>query len=82
MVTKTITITEEAYETLKGLKRKNESFSETILRVGKRKPLSYFYGAISKETANRMEKSIYNLRKIKNEQHKKSTAKLIKELEE
>ncbi|MEM3126882.1 MAG: antitoxin VapB family protein [Candidatus Woesearchaeota archaeon] len=82
MATKTITITENAYETLRGLKRKNESFSKTILRLGKRKPLSYFFGALSKESGVRLEKAIYDLRKIKNEQHKKSMAKLIKELEE
>ena len=33
MTTKTITIREEAYRALKNLKLKNESFSETILRV-------------------------------------------------
>ena len=36
MVVKTITVTEYAYETLKGLKHSNESFSEVIVRVGSR----------------------------------------------
>ena len=35
MTTKTITIREEAYKALKNLKLKNESFSDTILRVSK-----------------------------------------------
>lgn len=35
MTTKTITIREEAYRALKNLKLKNESFSDTILRVSK-----------------------------------------------
>ncbi len=82
MATKTITVTEDAYEILKRMKEKNESFSDMALRIGKRKPLSYFFGALSKETGDKMEKAIYDLRKIKNEQHKKSMAKLIKELEE
>ena len=35
MVIKSLTITEEAYDTLKRLKRDDESFSKTIIRVGK-----------------------------------------------
>ena len=33
MTTKTITIKKEAYDALKNLKLKNESFSDTILRI-------------------------------------------------
>lgn len=74
MATKTITVTENAYEALKSLKDKNESFSETILRVAKRKPLSYFYGALSKETGERLEKDIMESR----ERHKKLHAERVK----
>ncbi len=35
MVIKSLTITEDAYETLKRMKYENESFSDVILRVGK-----------------------------------------------
>ena len=35
MVIKSLTITEEAYDTLKRLKREDESFSKTIIRVGR-----------------------------------------------
>ncbi len=50
MATKTITVTEEAYRTLAGMKQKNESFSKTILRIGKRqKPLTEFFGILSKD---------------------------------
>lgn len=35
MAIKSLTITEDAYETLKRMKYENESFSDVILRVGK-----------------------------------------------
>jgi len=44
---KTITISEEAYNSLAALKRENESFTEVILRVVSelnRKPLTWFAG--------------------------------------
>ena len=34
MVTKTITVTEDAYETIKRMKRASESFSDLFLRIG------------------------------------------------
>ncbi len=49
MVVKTITITKEAYETLASEKKKDESFSEVILRTHKKKGswevVSKFIGA-------------------------------------
>lgn len=63
MSTKTITVTEDAYEALSSLKQPRESFSDTILRVSKRKPLIDFFGVISRESANVMEQSITDFRK-------------------
>ncbi len=37
MVIKSLTITEDAYGTLKRLKYENESFSDVILRIGREK---------------------------------------------
>ena len=52
MVVKTITITEHAYEMLKRLKNKDESFSDVITRVAKnRSELGKFFGLLPKEGA-------------------------------
>ena len=56
MATKTLTITEDAYDLLVRNKLDDESFSEEIKRLftdKKRKPLSDFYGAWSKETGEK-----------------------------
>jgi predicted CopG family antitoxin len=46
-MTKVISLSEKAYETLKGMKKSGESFSDVVLRVAKekkKKPLSEFSG--------------------------------------
>ena len=66
MSTKTITITNDAYEALARSKAENESFSKTILRITKRRPLSDFYGIFTKEEGDALEKAIYERRKKRN----------------
>ena len=67
MATKTITITKEAYEALSSNKKKDESFTELILRTHKKKgDITKFIGAwsdMSDEEANEMKKSIEKLSK-------------------
>lgn len=63
MAVKTITVTTDAYEALKGLKAEHESFSETILRVAKKRSLSEFYGSLSCERADDIEKHIKESRR-------------------
>lgn len=48
MVTKTITVTEEAYTIFKGLKKKEESFSDAFIRLGKEKDVATKYFGILK----------------------------------
>ncbi len=63
MTTKTITVTREAYEALKSMKASRESFSKTILRITKRKPLSHFYGILGPKGKKFEEAVIKNRRK-------------------
>ena len=75
MATKTITVTEEAYNRLAHLKMGKESFSETINRVTGKRKLRDFHGVISKEFADELEKNIKESRKVHKrldeERHKK-----------
>ena len=58
MSVKTLTITSEAYERLRALKREGESFSETITRVTNRPPLMSFFGALSPDSGLELERVI------------------------
>ncbi len=67
MATKTITITEDAYNLLKARKLETESFSEEITRLlteKKKKSLMDFFGIISDETANEMHAFLKKKREI------------------
>ena len=74
MATKTITVTEDAYEALHGMKEENESFSEAILRISQKRSLKEFVGALSEESAEHLEHTIRGLRK----EHAKSHDARIK----
>ncbi len=58
MVVKTITVTEDAYRRLKACKAGEESFSEVILRLTRRRPLSDFLGILSPEAADAIREAI------------------------
>lgn len=70
MTVKTITITEQAYGSLKSLKGEQESFSDIINRLTKRRSVLEFAGILSKETGDHLEKAISEGRKKHREQHK------------
>jgi predicted CopG family antitoxin len=77
MAVKTITVTEDAYEALKARKASNESFSEAILRVTKRKPLSAFFGALSEKTGERLEAAVREARKRRAAAHRQRVKRVI-----
>ncbi|HLD05526.1 MAG TPA: antitoxin VapB family protein [Candidatus Nanoarchaeia archaeon] len=82
MAVKTVTITEDAYGVLKSWKQPGESFSETLLRVGKKRSLRDFFGILSKEAGDEMEQIIKERRKRHTEEHEKRVAKIVEAFNE
>ena len=80
MAVKTITIMEDAYKILKGMKSDTESFSDVIRRIGKKRPLSEFIGILSKESGDRLEKHIKEKRKIHAELYKERIKRIRAQL--
>ena len=80
MATKNISITEEAYKILERNKRDSESFSKVIVREiggkGNVKRLKEFYGILSKEAGDALERSIIEGRRLHREMHKKRVSRL------
>ncbi len=67
MPTRTISITEEAYERLKMQKEKNESFTDVINRITGRRSIMELAGILSKGQAEKLEKHIRERRNASRE---------------
>ena len=80
MASKTITVTDSAYEALKSMKLSKESFSDAILRIANRKPLSSFYGILSAESGKRLEEAVAQSRKTAGKLHQKRLKRIAGEL--
>lgn len=78
MATKTISIKEEAYNRLKTIKEKKESFSDVILRITslKKPKISDFYGIFSKKEGNELINNIKKAREEHLESHEKRMGNL------
>ncbi len=70
MATKTISITEDAYERLKERKKGNESFSDVIYKITSKRSLFEIAGILSKNESGKMEKEIKKLRNPSDEKVK------------
>ncbi|MFH1978591.1 MAG: antitoxin VapB family protein [Candidatus Aenigmatarchaeota archaeon] len=62
MSTKTISISKEAYDRLKSLKSKKESFTDVINRMAGKVKLSDFAGILTEKEATELESSIKKIR--------------------
>lgn len=71
MSTKTISISEEAYNALKGIKEEHESFTDAIIKVAKRDPLAKLVGVLTKDEASELRMNIKLNRKKMNERVKR-----------
>jgi predicted CopG family antitoxin len=78
MSSKTITVTESAYEALRANKEPKESFSEAILRITRRRSLNEFYGILKGEGGEKFEKVIMERRK----EHMKTRQERIMRIKE
>ena len=65
MAVKTITITEDAYRRLKSRKLGDESFSDVILRLTKRRPLRDFVGILTPGSADAIRRAIDDDRELR-----------------
>ncbi len=62
MATKSITITNEAYEGLSAFKEPTDSFSDVVNRLTKRDSLLNLVGILSPKEADEMNKSVKEMR--------------------
>lgn len=76
MATKTLTITEDAYERLAAVKEGNESFSEAIVKHFPRHSLMEIAGILSHDEAENLRRSIADSRKKSRERLQRITDRL------
>jgi len=76
MPTRTISITEEAYERLKMRKEKNESFTDVINKVTGKRSLLELAGILNDDEANELRKHIQKIRAASRERLDKVREKL------
>ena len=65
MSVRTVTITEEAYRKLRAHKGSDESFSDVVNRLARRRPLSSFAGALTHDSAEALRRSIEKSRRAR-----------------
>jgi predicted CopG family antitoxin len=80
MATKTITITEDAYASIKGLKSAHESFSDLFLRISKERSIAEKYFGILKSDAGELQGRFRKMRVDSDKEMRKRENVLIRHL--
>ncbi|MBS1263844.1 MAG: hypothetical protein MAG715_01036 [Methanonatronarchaeales archaeon] len=78
MGTKTISLSDDAYEQLKAKKREGESFSDVVRRLFPKVRLEEFHGALSEGTTEELEIHVEESR----ERHREKRKERMEEIEE
>lgn len=76
MATKTISVSEGAYNLLKSAKQENESFTDAIIRIANKDPLSKLVGILTKKEANAMREHIRKARQMTEERLARTRSRL------
>lgn len=80
MVIKSLTITEDAYDALKAMKRGDESFSDTVIRITRNRALvvERMFGALkmSEKEADELVKNIKKRREESDREYRKRRERL------
>ena len=77
MPTRTISITEEAYERLRTQKAPKESFTDVINRITGKRSIMEFAGILSNEEGDKLEQYIKERRKA-NREHSNKIREMLK----
>ncbi len=81
MATKNISLTEEAYSRLASYREGDESFSEIINKLTKKRNLMDFAGVISKESAKQIKSHIAKQRARVSKETEARRKELLREIE-
>lgn len=82
MATKTISLSEDAYERLRAAKREGESFSDVVRRLPSGIRLVDYYGVLDEDTADELEETIARNRSEWTSEHEERVTEIADAFDE
>lgn len=80
MGTKTISLSEEAYNRLKAAKKEGESFSDIVNRISPGVRLEEYWGILDDEASNELREAVTTGRDRRNDERSSRRERLVSEL--